>query len=193
MKITVVEDILARVPTFNTGTGERQVQDLLLKDDVMTTIDIPDVPTNRFYPFTLQTRPLYIKQQVRKVLRNRILSTLQENLNKDVGFLTVEEVGSPPVIIEYPEEVNWEQFARDNVDATFRIVSTGNTGGVMFGEERVFRVNAPSWLKYKSNSFYQTQSKELTCGYEYLVKFSNNRRNSCYKNGKSKQAIDTAS
>ena len=192
MKITVVEDILARVPTFNTGTGERQVQDLLLKDDVMTTIDIPDVPTNRFYPFTLQTRPLYIKQQVRKVLRNRILSTLQENLHKDVGFLTVEEVGSPPVIIEYPDEVNWEQFARDNVDATFRIVSTGNTGGVMFGEERVFRVNAPSWLKYKSNSFYQTQSKELTCGYEYLVKFSSDKRNSCYKNGKSKQAIDTA-
>ncbi|MAL77367.1 MAG: hypothetical protein CMM62_20590, partial [Rhodospirillaceae bacterium] len=193
MKVSVVANISIRLPVKNVGTGEEEVVSVPLKVDELVQLDIPDQPTNRFYPFTLQTKRLYISQQIRKRLQDTIIDSITQNLNNDISSLVEAVEDSPPRIITIRdfEDKDWRAYAKQNSTANFQIVSTGQAGNQpLFGQERVWRHTAPVWTNYQDTYFKNDKESGLTCAYEYLMEFSKNPQNSCKKAGRDKQTID---
>ena len=195
MKITLVENITAiNLEVLDTGSGETEVVSLPISVDEPITLDIPDLPFNRYYPLTLQTLPLYVKQQVRQRLRDRVVKKFKDTHNKDISKLVGEEEDSPPRIVYHEVQLSdaeYRDFVRDHTDANFQVVMTDNQNlsSVLWGQERVWRLNAPRYLNYNQNILYQkTDENAMTCAYDYIhTKFNKAPHK---KLAKSKEAID---
>ena len=195
MKIGISENIVLTADTLDTGNGEEEQMDIIISEG-QTTITIPDI-TNRAFPQTLQTLRQYVNREVKKVLTERIVAKLKEVKNRDIRILVGEAMRSPPVIITYPvppqTDADWLSYARQNVDASFKVIVSDRPGlnsqMMNFGQERVFQSTAPMWIGMDT-TFYQNNSDTLTCAYEYLIHFSQNRKNNCKKNGQSVEAIN---
>lgn len=192
MKISVQERIDLNVPVLDTANGQTTPETLTIADG-MTTLDIT-IPDNRAYPFTLQTLNLLI----RNALRERVITQLKANVNRDVGELIQAEVGSPPRIISFVvgrprTDEEWVDYARQHSVSVYRVVGSDNPSIAsnlqMFGQERVFQSTAPEWMR-DQRVYYKNTSEDLTCGYEYLIKYSERRHNSCKKQGGSVKAIN---
>ena len=188
MKITLVETIIARdLPVLDTSSDDVSVSgDIVISDGSVVVLDIPVSES--------QLNAGYIRQQVRLKLRERIVQRFKDVINRDIRVLVGEVEGSPPIIIYWervPTEAQYIDFVRRHTDATFQIVKTNKNklNSVLWGEERVWRVDAPSWMNYRQELYYKTSDTGMTCAYDYLItKFGNKKG---YKKlAKNKTSID---
>tara|TARA_R110000824_G_scaffold166411_2_gene343184 strand:- start:1063 stop:4950 length:3888 start_codon:yes stop_codon:yes gene_type:complete len=197
MKITLVESILAvNIPILDTSDGAIEEISFPISVDEPLTLTIPDRPSNRFYPLTLRTLPIYVRQQVKLKLRERVVKKFRESQNKDISVLVGEEEDSPPRIVYTEKEITpseYEEFVQEHTDATYQVVKTSdvNLNSVLWGQERVWRQDAPRYLNYNQDILYQrTDDNGLTCAYDYIhTKFNKAPHK---KLAKSKGAIDNA-
>ena len=196
MKITLIQNIrVNNIPVLDTSDGEVGTESFTISLDEPITIDIPSPPQNRYYPFTLQTLPIYVRQQVRQRLRERIFQKFREVMNKDIRKLVGEVEGSPPVIIYTSVPLTkdeYELYVKEHTDATFQVILTDNQNisSTLWGTERLWRIDAPSWINHNANLYHQpNKDSNETCAYEYLIsKFG--KRIGFKKIAKDKTSID---